>query len=116
MEIFFTNYMFNRGLNKEFKNLGTKKTSNPTEKWGTTDLNRECSKEERQMAEKHLRNFSTCLVIRKIQIKVTLRFFFWPGKKAAINKTSDTCCQGCRIRGTLIYCLGWVSLPHPLWK
>lgn len=33
--------MFNRGLNKEFKKLGIKKTSNPTEKWGTTDLNRD---------------------------------------------------------------------------
>ena len=39
-----------------------------------TELNREFSTEESQMTKKHLKKFSTSLVIRELQIKTTVRF------------------------------------------
>jgi hypothetical protein len=40
------------------------------------------------MAEKHLRKWSTSLIIREMQIKTTLRFYFTPVRMAKI-KNSD---------------------------
>jgi hypothetical protein len=46
-------------------------------KWGT-ELNKEFSSEKYRMAEKHLKKYSTSLVIREMQIKTTLRFHLTP--------------------------------------
>jgi hypothetical protein len=40
-----------------------------------SELNRNLSTEKSWMAEKHLKKCSTCLVIREMQIKTTLRFY-----------------------------------------
>jgi hypothetical protein len=44
--------------------------------------------------EKHLRYYSTSLVIREIQIKATLRFYQMPMKIYTISKTNDSMCWG----------------------
>jgi hypothetical protein len=48
------------------------------------------------MAEKHLKKCSTSLVIREIQIKTTLTFYFTPVKMAKIKNSGDNrYWQGC---------------------
>jgi hypothetical protein len=61
--------------------------------------------EEYRMAEKHLENCSTSLLIRDIQIKTILRFHLTPVRIAKIKNLGDSrCWQGCGERGTLLYC------------
>jgi hypothetical protein len=48
------------------------------------------------MAEKHLKECSKSLVIREMQIKMTLRFYLTPVKMAKIKTSDDnTCWRGC---------------------
>ena len=55
-------------------------------KWAK-DLNKQFSKEGKPLASKHTRRYLTSFVIRKTQIKTTVRYNFTLMKIAIIKKT-----------------------------
>ena len=122
---------------KYISSLYTRKTNNPIKKWGK-DLNRHFSKQDIQIANRHMKRCPTLLIIREMQPNHNEMSPHTGQDRSLLEKCNQNhnemsphtgqdghrqkksinnkCWRGCGEKGTLLHCWWESKLIQPLWK
>ena len=69
------------------------------------------------MANMHMKRCSTSLIIKEIQVKITMKYGPKPVRMVIIKKSINNKCQkACGEKRTLLHCWWECKLVQPLWK
>uniref|UniRef100_A0A7N4NNK6 Uncharacterized protein n=1 Tax=Sarcophilus harrisii TaxID=9305 RepID=A0A7N4NNK6_SARHA len=91
-------------IHRELTQIYKKSSHSPIDKW-SKDMNRQFSDEETETISSHMKRCSKSLLIREMQIKITLRYHYTPVRLAKMTGNDDECWRGYGKTGTL-----WVEL------